>query len=312
MTSTNSHLQVQDRPPLVVGEQRFELGQRSYIMGVLNVTPDSFSDGGRFNRVQDAIQGGLQMAQAGADIIDVGGESTRPGAPELAVELELQRVIPVIQGLREAGLRAISIDTRKAAVAKAAVEVGAAMINDVSGGHFDPQMWSQVAKAQVPYVIMHSRSVPQDMQQGEIVYQDVVAEVTQWLRDSVAGALQHGVGRDKILVDPGIGFGKTLIHNIDLTRGLAAIAELGFPILFGPSRKRFIGALLGGAAPDQRLEGTLASLAVAVAEGADVVRVHDVVETKKFLTVLDALLRRPAIAENPLHDEVGASRLKTN
>ncbi|MBN2360063.1 MAG: dihydropteroate synthase [Deltaproteobacteria bacterium] len=260
-------------------------------MGVLNVTPDSFSDGGRFDGPQAAIAAGLEMLEQGADIVDVGGESTRPGAPAVAVEQEIARVRPVIEGLRAAGATAISIDTRKAPVARAALDAGAGMVNDVSGGGYDPGLLEVVAAARVPYVVMHTRDIPERMQQGDIVYREVVADVRDWLAHAIERATGAGIARGRIVVDPGIGFGKTVDHNLALTRGLGELRSLGQAVMYGPSRKSFIGHLLGGAPPGDRLEGSLAAVVLGVVYGADLVRVHDVAAVRRALAVADAACR---------------------
>ena len=275
-------------PSLHIGDLHVDFASRCYVMGILNVTPDSFSDGGRYASTEAAVQAALKMRVQGADIIDIGGESTRPGAPVVDIDEELQRVVPVIKALHKAGLNAISIDTRKAAVADAALHAGANMVNDVSGGRYDPAMYDLVAARACPYVIMHSRDIPERMQQGQIVYADVVSDVADWLLHSRKMAIARGIKAEQIIFDPGIGFGKTLEHNLALTRGLGELRALGQAILYGPSRKSFIGQLLNNAQPEQRLEGTLASLAIALQAGADIVRVHDVAETSRFLTVLQA------------------------
>lgn len=278
-------------PDLVIGDRTLHFGERTYLMGVLNVTPDSFSDGGRFADPAAAINAGRDLRAQGADIVDVGGESTRPGAAPVSVATEIARVQPVIAGLRAAGVGAISIDTRKAAVARAALAAGANMVNDVSGGYYEPELLAVVAAAGVPYVVMHTRDIPELMQQGDISYRDVVAEVSDWLAQAVARAIAAGVDRNRIVVDPGIGFGKTVAHNLALTRGLSTLRGLGHAVLYGPSRKSFIGRLLDDAPPAQRLEGTLAAVVLGVAHGADLVRVHDVDAVRRALAVADAVCR---------------------
>jgi len=279
--------------PIAVGDVNLVFGARTYIMGVLNVTPDSFSDGGRFADVAAAIDAGVALRAAGADIVDVGGESTRPGAAAVSAEAELARVCPVVEGLRAAGVEAISIDTRKAAVAEAALTAGATMVNDVSGGLFDPALLEVTAGARAPYVAMHSRDIPERMQRGKISYQDVVQDVRAWLVEAVARAVDAGVARQRIVLDPGIGFGKTVAHNLALTRGLGALRDLGHAVLYGPSRKSFLGALLGDAPPDQRLEATLAAVSLGIVFGADIVRVHDVAQARRAVVVADAMCRLP-------------------
>ncbi|MFH1808482.1 MAG: dihydropteroate synthase [Pseudomonadota bacterium] len=277
--------------PIVVAGREFAFGARSYILGILNVTPDSFSDGGRFVDAEAAVQAGCELVEQGADLVDVGGESTRPGARAVTVEEELDRVLPVIQGLVARGVQTISIDTRKARVAQAALQAGAGLVNDVSGGRFDPELLDVVAAAQVPCVLMHTRDLPERMQQGEIHYEDVVRDVGRWLSLGVDAAVRRGVDSTRIVLDPGIGFGKTVEHNLALTRGLGALRALGHAVLYGSSRKSFLGVLLGGAATVDRLEGTLASVAIAVQHGADILRVHDVASVRRLLAVVDPLVR---------------------
>lgn len=253
------------------------------VMGVLNVTPDSFSDGGRFLDVPAALAQAERMALDGAAIIDVGGESTRPGASEVWEGDEIERILPVVRQLAASG-NAVSIDTRKSGVMKAALEAGAGLVNDVSALTWDPQSALIVAKAGVPVVLMHHQGDPQTMQQDPR-YDDVLVEVYLWLEERIAAAEGAGIARDKILVDPGIGFGKTVAHNLELINGLALLHGLGCPIVFGASRKRMIGALSNEAPADQRLPGSLALALKAVEQGAQIVRVHDVPETAQTLKV---------------------------
>lgn len=254
------------------------------VMGVLNVTPDSFSDGGRWLDAAAAVAHGAEMFAAGAAIVDVGGESTRPGAAEVDLQEELRRVVPVVEAL--APLGRVSIDTRKAEVAEAAVDAGATLVNDVSAS-----LAQVAARAGVGYVVMHMQGSPQTMQISPR-YSDVVAEVAEFLKAKAAEASDAGVR--EIFVDPGIGFGKTGEHNLTLLRHLRVIAELGYPLLVGMSRKRFLGELAGGAPPDDRLEGSLASAVHAALAGAAMLRVHDVAETVQALRVTAAA--RPEVA----------------
>jgi dihydropteroate synthase len=248
-------------------------------MGVLNVTPDSFSDGGRYDSFDAAVHHGMSLQDDGASIIDIGGESTRPGAQRIDAATEIQRVVPVIRSLSAQNVPT-SIDTTRAAVAAAALEAGAAMVNDVSGGLADPAMTKVVADAGCPYVVMHWRGHSEDMQ-SLAVYQDVVAEVRAELRERVDEALAAGVRQEQIVVDPGLGFAKLPEHNWALTRSLDAIVSMGFPVLFGSSRKSYLGRLLedgqGNPRPvDEREAATLATTVLAVAAGVWGVRVHDV------------------------------------
>ena len=277
--------------PTVLGARTFRWGERTHLMGVVNVTPDSFSDGGRHFEREAAVRHALALAEAGADLLDIGGESTRPGAGEVPAQVELERVLPVIEAVRAASDVPLSIDTRKAEVARQALETGAVLVNDVSGLAHDPALATVVAQAGAALVLMHIQGTPETMQ-GDPRYEDLVAEVIHALAGSVDRAVAAGVRRARIWVDPGIGFGKTVGHNLFLLRHLAELRVLGAPVLVGTSRKRFLGALAGGLPPEQRLPGTLASLAaVAVLHGADVVRVHDVSEVKDALAVADAIAR---------------------
>ena len=272
-----------------------DLGKRTHIMGILNVTPDSFSDGGQFGSARAAAAAALTMVEAGADIIDIGGESTRPGAPGVSEREELERVIPVIDAITEAGIDShrLSIDTTKAAVARAAVERGAALINDISAMTFDSRMVSTVAELGVPVVLSHTRDRPEVMQKGDLSYAGgVIRAVTAVLADAADRARRAGVASDAIIVDPGIGFGKTVDDNLALLRDLRAIEALGYPVLVGTSRKTFLGKLTGRPV-DQRLAATLASVTMAVAYGAQFVRVHDVAEVRDAVRVADALVRGP-------------------
>lgn len=269
---------------LELGIWNLELMQ---IMGILNVTPDSFSDGGNFFAPEEAVEYALRMVEEGADIIDVGGESSRPGAAPVSVEEELRRVIPVIRALRALSSVAISVDTTKAIVAAQAVEAGATMINDISAGCFDPEMFSVAARFQVPICLMHMQGTPKTMQENP-AYENVTLEVKNFLRERIAVATAAGIAREKIIVDPGIGFGKRVEDNLALLQKLAALQELGCPILVGASRKSFIGALTG-ASVENRLPGSLAAGALALRGGTQILRVHDVAATKQFVLVFKCL-----------------------
>jgi dihydropteroate synthase len=278
-------------PPTILGGRRFEWGSRTHVMGVVNVTPDSFSDGGRYPTVEAAVARGQALARAGADLIDIGGESTRPGAEPVPLQAELERVLPVLEALRDRTDVPLSIDTRKAEVARRALAAGASLVNDVSGLGHDPEMAQVVARAGAALGLMHMQGTPQTMQ-ADPRYDDVVGEVLEALAASMERAVRAGVARDRLWVDPGIGFGKTLGHNLFLLRHLSELHVLGAPILVGTSRKRFLGTLAGGRSPEERLAGTLGSIAaVAALRGADVVRVHDVAEAKDALAVADAIAR---------------------
>ena len=252
------------------------------IIGILNVTPDSFSDGGLFVDGKHAVARALQMEKEGAHIIDIGGESSRPGAQPVSVEEELGRVIPVIRELRRRSPIAISVDTQKSIVAARAIEVGATMINDITAGLGDPKMFFVAAKFGVSICLMHMKGTPQTMQASPH-YDDVVGEVKQFLASRIAAALQVGIAKEKIIIDPGLGFGKRLEDNIALLKNCDHFLELGCPVLIGASRKSFIGQITG-APVEERLPGSLAAAAIALQKGASIFRVHDVAATKQFLT----------------------------
>ncbi|PIR17877.1 MAG: dihydropteroate synthase [Deltaproteobacteria bacterium CG11_big_fil_rev_8_21_14_0_20_49_13] len=256
------------------------------IMGILNVTPDSFSDGGTFYNHDVAVAHALKMADEGADIIDIGGESSRPGSLPVSVEEELGRVITVISAIRLKSQIPISIDTVKAPVARKALESGANMINDISAGSFDPEMFKVAADAGVPICLMHLRGRPRTMQSGNIHYDDVVLEIAEYLKKRADTAIKAGIRKENILIDPGIGFGKTAEHNVEILKRLKELKLLDYPIIIGASRKSFIGKILNNQNSKERLEGSLATVAVSYRNGANVFRVHDVGPTKKFLAVL--------------------------
>ncbi len=255
---------------------------RPQVMGILNVTPDSFSDGGDHLAVDDAVKAALRMQAEGAAFIDIGGESTRPGAAEVPEDAEIARVVPVIKALRAQSDVAISIDTRKAAVAAAALEAGATFVNDVSAFRFDPDLASVVARARVPVCLMHSIGTPETMQ-DQAAYGDVVQEVYDHLAERIAVAEAAGIARAQIVVDPGIGFGKTLAHNLALIKGLHRFQALGCPVLLGASRKRFIGTISGTEAAKDRLGGSLAVALEGVRQGVQILRVHDTFATKQAI-----------------------------
>ena len=265
-----------------------DMRRRTAVMGILNVTPDSFSDGGRYVDIDIALAHGVEMVREGAGIVDVGGESTRPGAGAVPLEEELERVIPVIRGLRARVAVPISIDTYKEAVARRALEAGADMVNDISALRFDPAMAGLVATEDVPVVLMHMQGRPRTMQRAPH-YVDVVREVAAFLRERVAFAVERGVAAHRIVVDPGIGFGKDTGHNLELLRRLDALVSLGQPVLVGLSRKAFLGRLLDEGTPDARLEGSLAGAVAAVLAGARMVRAHDVAATCRAVRVAEAI-----------------------
>ena len=270
------------RPPLQMGERTVRLDQPQ-VMGIINATPDSFSDGGAYADAAAAAEAGAQMAAEGAAIIDVGGESTRPGAATVWEGDEIERVMPVVQQLAASG-SAVSIDTRKAGVMSAAIGAGAKLVNDVSALTWDPQSALVVANANLPVVLMHHQGDPQSMQKDPR-YDDVLVEVFLWLEERIKAADMAGIAREKILVDPGIGFGKAIAHNLELINGLALLHGLGCPIVFGASRKRMVGALANEAPAERRLPGSLTLALKAVEQGAQIIRVHDVPETVQALKV---------------------------
>lgn len=272
-------------------DQELDCSSRTLVMGVLNVTPDSFSDGGRFYDPVKAVQHGLRLARDGADIIDVGGESTRPGSEAIPAQEEIRRVIPVIEALAHEVKVPISIDTYKSQVADRALEAGAAMVNDISAMRFDPAMAEVVAKHRAPVVLMHMLGTPKDMQ-VDPKYKDVVGEILDFLEARIHWAVSKGVAEDRIIVDPGIGFGKTLEHNLSLIKNLSRFRSLGKPILLGTSRKSFIGKILG-VDVNQREEGTAATVALGICNGANIVRVHDVARMVPVVRVTDAVMRAP-------------------
>jgi dihydropteroate synthase len=275
----------------ILGDRPFTWGQRTYVMGILNVTPDSFSDGGLFQTIEAAVVQAQSLEKVGVDILDIGGQSTRPNAEDLPLQTELDRVIPVIEAIRQVSGVPISVDTTKAVVAEAAIAAGANLINDISGATYDPQMLATAAKLNVPIVLMHIRGNPKTMVQLTD-YQDVVGEVVTWLKERIEAAVAAGVPRHHIAVDPGIGFAKTAPQSIELLRHLSAFQALGCPILVGPSRKSFIGHILQQPDPKQRVWGTAAACCGAIAGGADILRVHDGAEMMDVCRVSDAVWRR--------------------
>lgn len=273
-----------------IREHIFAWGKRTYIMGVLNVTPDSFSDGGEFDNVENALLQAMKMIEAGADIIDIGGQSSRPGAQEISLEAELSRVIPVITAIRQQSSIPISLDTTRAIVAAQGIAAGADLINDISGGTFDRLLLPTVAKLAVPIILMHLRGNPQTMQ-SLTHYDDLVKEIKEFLQNRVKEALQWGIARENIIIDPGIGFAKTGRQNLELLRELGQFQDLGLPILIGLSRKRFIGEITGKDDPKERVFGTAAACAIAIAKGSDILRVHDVAAIVDVRKVVDAIER---------------------
>ena len=255
-------------------------------MGILNVTPDSFSDGGKYQSTKDAVRKGIQLVKDGVDILDIGGESTRPGADSVTISQEIERVIPVIRKLRDKKIKTlISIDTNKSDVARLAIESGANIINDVSGLTMDKKMVKVAASKNVPIVIMHMKGLPKTMQKKPF-YSNILPEIYDFLKTQANFAINNGVESKNIIIDPGIGFGKTVNDNFKLLAKLREFTKMDFPILIGTSRKSFIGKILGDSV-DKRLEGTAASIAISILNGAKIVRVHDVLEMKKVCKIVD-------------------------
>jgi dihydropteroate synthase len=272
------------------------LGPRTLVMGVLNVTPDSFSDGGNFLDCDAAVARGIAMEAAGADMIDVGGESTRPGSEPVSAEEELRRILPVIRALRREIRIPISVDTSKSAVAQAAIGAGAEILNDVTALRNDPRLAEVAKQGRVPLILMHMRGTPATMQKGPFA-RDVLRDVKAGLSRAVKFARKFGVTRSQIVLDPGIGFGKTARQNCELIARLPEIAVLGFPLLIGTSRKSFIRKILGGDDSSQRLWGTAATVAASVLNGAHIVRVHDVMEMAQVVRIADAIQNPRSIAQ---------------
>ena len=275
---------------LKIRDRTFNWGERTYLMGILNVTPDSFSDGGEFDTVEKALSQAKGMITNGVDIIDIGGESTRPNAEAITAEIELQRVIPVIEQLREESQIPISIDTTKAVVVEKAIAAGADIVNDISGATFDPQMLSTVAKLNVPIVLMHIRGNPKTMQ-SLTDYQDVVQSVKEFLTTQVDKAIAAGIERDKIIIDPGIGFAKKAEQSWELLQRLQELQDLDLPMLVGVSRKSFMRPILQQDDATKRIWGTAAACYGAIARGADILRVHDVAQMYDVCRVADAIER---------------------
>jgi dihydropteroate synthase len=279
---------------ITIRNKAFEWGKRTYLMGVLNVTPDSFSDGGDYYTIESALAQAENMVKSGVDIIDIGGQSTRPGAAEISSSEEIDRVIPVVQILRQKaeifGSVPISVDTSRAQVAKAAVEAGADIINDISGATFDSKMLSTVAHFKVPIILMHIRGTPQTMQKLTD-YRDLIGEIREFLESRVAAAVAAGIDKSHIILDPGIGFAKNYSQNLEILQQLVKFRGLGCPILVGVSRKSFIGHILNQPLAKQRIWGTAAACTGAIANSADILRVHDVREMHDVCLVADAIFR---------------------
>lgn len=277
---------------LQIRDSHFQWGNRTYIMGILNRTPDSFSDGGQFISLDNALHQAENIIAAGADLLDIGGQSTRPGAFTISLAEELERTIPLIQQIRSHSPIPISIDTTRSEVAQAAIAAGADLVNDVSGGTFDAEMLATIAQLQVPVILMHLRGTPATMQQLTH-YQDLIGEIISFFQQQIQTALSLGIAPHRIILDPGIGFAKTAEQSLELLQQLGQFRELGFPLLVGPSRKSFIGHILQQPDPQKRIWGTAATCCAAISGGADILRVHDVTEMTQVCQMADAIWRKP-------------------
>ena len=266
-----------------------EINNKTLIMAVLNVTPDSFSDGGSYSSVDIAVEKALEMIKLGADIIDIGGESTRPGAEAVSLEEELKRTVPVIKALREKSDVLISIDTTKAAVAQQAIDAGADIINDISAFKIDPAMKDVALKTGAGAMLMHMRGTPQTMQ-NDLHYDDLIGEIKNYFSDIIGDLEEAGIKKQKLMIDPGIGFSKNVEQNLQLVKHLDQFLDFDVPILLGTSRKSFIGKVLNLSDPAERIWGTAASISIGICKGAAVVRVHDIDEMKQVATLTDAIL----------------------
>lgn len=266
-----------------------KIGQKTLVMGILNVTPDSFSDGGKYNNLPEAIKHAQELIEAGADIIDIGGETTKPGCDPLSVEEEIKRIVPLISELADKIDVPISVDTYKAAAAEAALDNGALIINDISAASFDSDMPQLIAQRHCPTVIMHIKGTPKSMQVNPI-YEDLIGEVYSFLNERIKALADAGADEKMLIIDPGFGFGKTAENNLELIRRLKEFKSLGLPILMGTSRKSTIGKILGDVPPTARIFGTAATVALSVANGANIVRVHDVKEMSQVCKIADAII----------------------
>jgi len=271
-----------------------DLSRKTHIMGILNITPDSFSDGGLHFNKSGAIDHALRMVDEGADILDIGGESTRPGSEPVPLLEEIRRTLPVIEALSSRISIPLSIDTCKAAVAERALGAGASLVNDISGLRFDPDMPRVIAQFKVPVAIMHLKGTPKNMQDNP-EYTALIPEIMDYFRAGIQFAVNSGIAEDMIILDPGIGFGKTIEHNLEIINNLDQFSVLKRPLLIGPSRKAFLGKILGGLPPQERLEGTAASVAISIIKGAHLVRVHDVKEMTRVAKVADAIKQQRII-----------------
>lgn len=290
------------RQPWDIRGHRFDWGERTYLMGVINVTPDSFSDGGQFNSVEAALQQAKTLLDANIDILDIGGQSTRPGAEQISLGEELNRVIPVVEAIRQADNERlkqaiVSVDTTRATVARAAIEAGADIINDISGATYEPDIFKVAAETDVPIILMHLRGTPETMQQMTD-YEDLLGEILEFLRGQIDQALAAGIPIQNICVDPGIGFAKTYEQNLEILRRLSDFTELECPVLVGVSRKSFIGWILDQPDPQQREWGTAAACTAAILGGADILRVHNGAAMADVARVADAVGRRVTVGHH--------------
>ncbi len=282
---------------LRIGNKNFLLGNKTIIMGVLNITPDSFSDGGKFFSVDSAVAHAIEIEKEGADIIDIGGESTRPGAKKISLDEELERIIPVLNELVKKLKIPISVDTYKSIVAKKALAVGANMINDITALRGDKNLAKIVSDYNVPICLMHMKGLPQDMQKNP-TYENIIKEIFDFFKDRTNYAISCGIKKENMIIDPGIGFGKRtgkgVEDNCEIIRRLSEFKDLGFPIMIGASRKTFIGNICNESKQlpvDKRLEGSLAAAGIGACNGADIVRVHDVFKTRRFFSIVDCIIR---------------------
>jgi dihydropteroate synthase len=282
---------------LKIGNKNFKLDKQTIIIGILNVTPDSFSDGGKFFSLDDAIKHAIKMEKDGADIIDIGGESTRPRSKSISLIEEMSRIIPIVEELVKKLKVPISVDTYKSEIAKKTFDLGVSMINDITALRGDRNLPKVVSDYEIPICLMHMKGDPKNMQ-VDPSYNDILKEIHEFLRERSKFALSSGINKDKIIIDPGLGFGKRtgkgIEDNCDIIRHLSELKDLGFPIMIGASRKTFIGNITGGEKPlpvNDRLEGSLATACIAVANGANIVRVHDVIETRRYIDIVDRIIR---------------------
>lgn len=290
ITTLNMKINSDNLAILKIRDYQFNWTTKTYLMGIINVTPDSFSDGGDFENVNSAFAQSIDMIKNGADIIDIGGQSTRPNADQITLKEELNRVIPIIKKIRENSLIPISIDTTRSEVARLAIEAGADMVNDISAGMFDEQMFSTVAKLNVPLILMHIRGNPKTMQ-NLTNYDDLIGEIYHFFENRINQAIKAGIWRSHLIIDPGIGFAKTWDQNIEILQKLPSFKSLNLPILIGTSRKSFIGQIIGENDPKKRVWGTCATCCVAIEKGANILRVHDVKAISDVAKVADIIYR---------------------